>query len=323
MCCLAFSAGLYTVSVKAAELAEQSIAKLSSELRQTLEQEEASASNKVVVVMQDVDHDKVMEAFAERYPQEYAVYIAAKYDNAAEAQLSAVEGELADKAASSYRQTVYSSAQDAVLQRAIEKKREIYREYYAASNVSAVASRCSAENRVFVSEYAPVAIVELNKNEIMALSRSSKIVSIAAYSEADAEAEDLNLANSITRADYVRDTYGNSGSGVKIGIVEAVGVPDTNDSYLSSVTIYKRPGDTTVALHATEVARILVGTDPTGANDGLAPNASLYCCVSGSSTSFYSSVEWLLSSGVNIINASVSFDYAAQFPNGLYDSMNQ
>ena len=122
MCCLAFSAGLYTVSVKAAELAEKSIAKLSSELRQTLEQEEASASNKVVVVMQDVDHDKVMEAFAERYPQEYAVYIAAKYDNVAEAQLSAVAGELADKAASSYRQTAYSSAQDAVLQRAIEKR---------------------------------------------------------------------------------------------------------------------------------------------------------------------------------------------------------
>ena len=317
MCCLAFSAGLCTVSVKAAELAEKSIAKLSSELRQTLEQEEASVSNKVVVVMQDVDHDKVMEAFAERYPQEYAVYIAAKYDNAAEAQFSAVEGELADKAASSYRQTAYSSAQDAVLQRAIEKKREIYREYYAASNVSAVASRCSAENRVFVSEYAPVAIIELNKNEIMALSRSSKIVSIAAYSEADAEAEDLSLANSITRADYVRDTYGNSGSGVKIGIVEAVGVPDTNDSYLSSATIYKRPGDTTVALHATEVARILVGTDPSGANDGLAPNASLYCCISGSSTSFYSSVEWLLSSGVNIINASMGYGGY-----GTYDQMD-
>lgn len=321
--CLAFSAGLYTVSVKAAELAEKSIAKLSSELRQTLEQEEASVSNKVVVVMQDVDHDKVMEAFAERYPQEYAVYIGAKYDNAAEAQLSVVEGELADKAASSYRQTAYSSAQDAVLQRAIEKKREIYREYYAASNVSAVASRCSAENRVFVSEYAPVAIVELNKNEIIALSRSSKIVSMAAYAEKEAVPASLELANSITRADYVRDTYGNSGSGVKIGIVEAAGVPDANDSYLSSATIYKRPGDTTVALHATEVARILVGTDPSGANDGLAPNASLYCCISGSSTSFYSSVEWLLSSGVNVINASVSFDYVAQYPNGLYNSMDQ
>lgn len=157
----------------------------------------------------------------------------------------------------------------------------------------------------------------------MQLSRSSKIVSMAAYAEKEAVPASLELANKITRADYVRDTYGNSGSGVKIGMVEGKGVPDTNDYYLSSATIYNRPGDTTVALHATEVARILVGTDPTGANDGLAPNASLYCCVSGSSTSFYSSVEWLLSSGVNIINASVSFDYAAQFPNGLYDSMNQ
>ncbi|MBS6475019.1 MAG: S8 family serine peptidase [Clostridiales bacterium] len=327
LCCLAlcivFSAGLYTVSVKAVEIAEKSMAKLSSELRQALENEETSVSNKVFVVMQDVDHDEVMEEFSKRYPEEYAVYIAAKYDSAAEAQIPAVGGELADKAASSYRQTSYSSAQDAVLQRAIEKKREIYREYYAAANVSAVASRCSAENRVFVSEYAPVAIVELNKNEIMALSRSSKVVSMDAYAEKEGAPASLELANKITRADYVRDTYGNSGSGVKIGIVEAVGIPDTNDSYLSSATIYKRPGDTTVALHATEVARILVGTDSTGANDGLAPNASLYCCVSGSSTSFYSSVEWLLSSGVNIINASVSFDYAAQFPNGLYDSMNQ
>ena len=321
--CLAFSAGLYTVSAKAAEIAEKSIAKLSAELRQALENDNTSASNKVFVVMQDVDHDEVMEKFSERYPEEYAAYIAAKYDSIAEAKIPTVEGDLAYKDISFYNKTVHSSAQDAMLQRAIEKKREIYREYYAAANVSAVASRCSAENRVFVSEYAPIAIVEMNKSEVMALSKSSKIVSMAAYAEREAAPASLELANQITRADYVRDTYGNSGSGVKIGIVEGKGVPDVNDAYLSSASIYKRSGDTTVSEHATEVARILVGTDPNGKDDGLAPKASLYSCMAKDSTVFYSAVEWLLSSGVNIINASVSFDYLEQFPSGLYDLTNQ
>jgi len=62
----------------------------------------------------------------------------------------------------------------------------------------------------------------------------------------------------VSRADYVRDTFGNSGSGVKIGMIEAEGVPDTENAYLSGASITCRPGDTTVVDHATLVALIMV-----------------------------------------------------------------
>ena len=117
----------------------------------------------------------------------------------------------------------------------------------------------------------------------------------------------MELANYFTRANYVRDYCGNKGAGVKIGMIES-GVPDISDSYLTQATITKRSGSTNVLPHATRVARVLVGTNSSAADDGFAPNAHLYCCTATDPASFYDGIEWLVDSGVNVINCSFSFD---------------
>ena len=105
----------------------------------------------------------------------------------------------------------------------------------------------------------------------------------------------LSHANTITKANYVRDTCGNKGAGVKIGIIEG-DVPKKSDSFLKNADITVRSGDST-GTHATYIARILVGTDESGSADGFAPAAKLYCASQEheGEADFYGPVKWLIS----------------------------
>ena len=241
--------------------------------------------------------------FQSATPEEYEVYMNSKYST----DSSGVEP---------------SADYGKKLQSAIEHKRALYKEYYSKSNAELISEYRSAEEQFFISSYSPVVLLHTNRQTILRLAEDDRVVSITKFIEDQPLNESLQLANDITRAGYVKNEYSNTGSGVKIGQIEK-GVPKTpkEDNYLDGASITLRSGDSSND-HATLVARILVGTDPTGVkhDDGLAPDAELYSCAIAHVSEFFAGVEWLLDQGVNIINMSISLPYGAE---GSYDNISR
>lgn len=273
----------------------------------------------VYVIMEDVDSDKVMKTFEERYPEEYDTYMRAKYDPIDSDIIPTIEGDVELKEGEEGASLVESDINDEVLQKGIEVKREICKEYYAENNFGILEKYCGKEAQMFVSSYAPMAILNISKDTVMEMEKDGRVLGISKFINIKDSNEDLELANEITRADYVRDTYGNSGSGVKIGQIE-LSIPDVDDELLGDANIItnRRNDDFSVAhrnkTHAARVAKILVGTDNNGGNDGLAPDAALYSVTYEGESDFYGGIEWLVDSGVNVINMSAGVDR-----DGTYD----
>lgn len=275
--------------------------KISSELLTELSLIDDTTRVQVSVEFQDIDDEVVMQLLAEQYPSEYEVYVAAKNSPIMGNVIPTINSDISLKDGADLAES--NGIDGELLQRAIEHKREIYKELYLKYNHAMLKNYAGDPEVLFMSTYAPFAIVEVSKKTVEDISCDSNVMGISKFITGEVVAEDLNLANQITRADYVRDGYGNKGTGVKIGQIE-LEVPNTSDSYLDSANIVIRPGDTATSNHATQVARILVGTDDSGANDGLAPNATLYSCACTTISDFYTGIEWLISQGVNVINMS-------------------
>lgn len=284
--------------------------KISTELHSTFSEIESTETTLAYVQMADVDHDAVMTEFAKLYPNEYNIYVLAK--SGAKVQLTEEE--------------------ELLLQRAVELKRSVYQQFYTVSNTEKLAQFYEADARVFVSAFAPIAIVETDRSSAMKTARSESTIAITQYVEpiipestlrpgltSDEIVQHLDLSNQISRGNVLRDTYDLTGEGIKIGILEADGVPDVNDEYLQNANITIRPGDESAHQHATIVALILAAVGEDGTEHGLVPNASFYCAYSNNMNSLYYDVEWMISQGVNIINASLGILY----PDGTYDEYSQ
>lgn len=296
-------------SMSAIVSAEAANEKISDELHTSFEVLSSSDSVMAWVTLKDVDHDSVMQSFSEQYPEDYATYMNAKFDDINKSSATPLVApnlntEETMKSISLNTNSFSSSETNIGLQQAIERKRAIYKEYYSNVNADILSKYFNQEDIIFSSNYAPAAIVETTELGVKRLARNSNVISIAEFTNQKTIDESLGLANIITRADYVRDTFGNKGAGVKIGMVEAKGVPDKEDNYLKSATIYTKPGNNTTSPHATTVASIIVGTDTNGTDDGLVPNAQLYCCFAEDQSENYAAIEWLIGEGVNIINMS-------------------
>lgn len=301
-----FSGSIYSERAYAAS-------KISENLMAAYDEMDSSSATLVYVEMQDVDEEVVLAEFERLYPEEYALYSSVKFSSP-NIDLSAEQEELLDQA--------------------IIHKRQIYKQYYSNSNQQIIDRYFSEDAQLFVSSYAPVAIVESSEISTWAMARSSDVLSIYAFQEADfyndvlvseetdssgavtdAFIDDLVLANQISRADIVRDTYGLTGDGVKVGIIEASGVPDTSNLYLSSANITINQEYTGIDDHATRVTAIMAASNYAGAY-GIVPEAEYYCCAIEGSYNLFSSTEWLLDCGVNVINASLSWYNRL----GYYDS---
>ena len=268
--------------------------KFEPEQEKLLEMGEAT----ITVIKKDIDYDEIMNRFKERYPLEYETYYEAKYgDDISTKENEKIGGDL--------------------LQSAIEIKRSLFREEYSKTNSEFIQRYAAKSEIVFLSEYSPMVIVKATHDEILNLFNAEETLYVEEFKNLEGKNESLGLANLISRADYLRDTIGLTGTGVKIGMVEAEGVPDASVINLSSANLFFKSGDTNPDLHATLVARIMVGADSTGSNDGIAPNASLYCCKGKYTSTFLSGVEWLINSGVNVINASMGFGGT-----GTYDTLS-
>ncbi len=253
----------------------------------------------VFIVLKDVDHDEVMVQFKEEYPELYDLYYEAKYG---------------EEKSSHILDAGYGES----LQEALEAKREIYRKVYSDKNHSFIINNKISNEVLFSSSYSPVVIARLRHEQIIDLLDEKEVVSLSRFENKKSIEESLEIANKISRADIVRDNIGLTGNGIKIGMVEALGVPYINDVYLNGTNITIRSGDTNLRTHATYVARIMIGNGLNGNYQGVAPSANLYCCISGDELDFLGAVEWLINSGVNIINASMGFGHY-----GYYDYVSQ
>lgn len=203
----------------------------------------------------------------------------------------------------------------------IETEREIYAEMQAEKSQTFLNkyngifnSRNSSEEKLtYVSKYAPVISAKLTAKEISQLSKDLSVESI--YYAPELEAENCsNISFPLVNANYVRDTLGYSGSGIKIGMIESE-LPNPNAGYFTVSNIILDPDavqscDADDKAHANLVASIMVAKSTTVSGityKGIAPNAKLYATSFTNSGNFKPRVEWLLSQGVNVINMSAGF----------------
>jgi serine protease AprX len=178
----------------------------------------------------------------------------------------------------------------------------------AAANLvlldSFIAQNLKKENVIFVSKYAPLILVSLQKKDIEILNKNVAVQNLDLFVNAKKE-DDTAYSIPNINANYTRDTLNLKGTGVKVGIVES-GYPNKTNSQLSDRSITFDISDSEAAsrlsIHATIVTSIIVGK-----TQGIAPNASIYAVGALSRLEDYQKIEWLIDQGVVVINYSAGY----------------
>lgn len=284
-------------------------AKLTTMLKEKIDSSKDDELIDVYLFLGDVEEEEAMNTFASEYPDEYAIYMREKESDY---EFPVYNADLSLKDPEESNMPVMSEDESELLQKAIESKRTVYRNLYKEANNDFLEKYSKyIERTSFVSEYSPMIIASMYKDDIMNLIKNNDVSWMDLFTETEI-IDELALANEITRADYVRDTGGNDGTGVKIGQIEG-NVPDVSNSDLVGQTITIKSGSAASSQHATLVAQVLIGK-----SNGIAPAAHLYAASCGGAVSFYTSVEWLISQGVNVINMSCGYGGTA-----TYDDMSK
>ena len=185
-------------------------------------------------------------------------------------------------------------------------------------------SKATENSEIFyVSKYAPSIQMELTPAQIAKLAKDLSVESIY-YLPKSTAVNSSTTAIETTRANYLRDSLGYNGSGLRIGMIEG-GMPDKTLSFFNSSKIIYDPthaNDTVTTLkeiedrnHATLVASIMVGQEITvGANtyEGVVPESTLYATKYYDSSGVFNwkqGMDWLLSQYVSVINMSFAIVY--------------
>lgn len=192
------------------------------------------------------------------------------------------------------------------IQASIEEERALARAMYSDMNGKFVEEHLQDYDIVYVSQYSPVVIAELDYDGVTDLAATSDTEFLDYFD--DSCEDDMDISIPVVRANTVQNNYNYTGAGIKIGQVET-GVPDTTSAQLNSISsrIYRKSSSLSyVKPHATRVSSIMVGQQTSSLPKGVAPGASLYC-VALDDVSYIEAIEWLLSQGVNVINASCHF----------------
>ena len=195
---------------------------------------------------------------------------------------------------------IYTSEE---IQNYIEEKRAFARELYINSNYSFASENLTEDDIIYISEYSPVILIYLTKADADALSCLPNVTALELYN--GNVKNELDISIPLIEADTIRDVKSYSGSGIKVGMVE-YGEPYLTDPALSPIASNIHLKSTDLESHATTVASIIVGQSVTvnGVTvKGIVPDAELYCA-SAYICSYYEAIEWLLTNGVNVINAS-------------------
>lgn len=171
----------------------------------------------------------------------------------------------------------------------------------------AFAERMRAESREVLGadELVPVVFLRLSPTEIGELLRDPGVLSID-YAGGDYGPR-LDVARGEVRADFVHvNPAGNTGEGVRVGIIEGTRVC-TSNPYLT-VSGTRNSGGPTGA-HTTGVASCVKSTHPT--HRGIAPGAQIYSANgAGNLSNSAAAINWAVGRGCRILNLS----YGAKNP---------
>ena len=193
-----------------------------------------------------------------------------------------------------------------------ERARQYASIQYDYASVEGLQNDRKSSTRLFYSQYAPMISAELTSAEIKLLARDRRVQTI--YYSPTVQLEDqCDISIPAIGANYVRDTLGYTGSGIKIGMIES-GIPDSTESCFSGVDITYdnsiQDMEHKYSDHADMVAAIMVGQETTfhgvTYGEGIVPDADLYVTCCANSDDWRGRVEWLLSQGVHVINMSAS-----------------
>jgi len=203
-----------------------------------------------------------------------------------------------------------------------KKQAEFYASFQKEYNNIKGLQSTKDNKRLFLSQYAPMLGAELSPAEIKNMAKDSRVEKIYYSSKVELKPE-MDISLPLLRVPYTRDTLGYTGSGVKIGLIEADALPDRTKPYFTYSNIIYDPNVSTDCYddtHANMVAAIMVAKSITIGGvtyRGIAPEAELYATyyISGDYDDWRVRVEWLLSQGLNVINMSAGFKNA---PGGQY-----
>lgn len=178
------------------------------------------------------------------------------------------------------------------------ERREISRKLYKTkSNNMLEAMDIKSDNISFVSQYAPMIILNVNKNQIDNISKVSGVNEIGYYSEPVFELPTIESCQFSSGQSKLYDNLNLSGEGIKVGMIEG-GYPEPDDELDTNSIV--NVGNVGTSGHATNTAKIMVGH-----NSGFSKNISLY-----STDAKFSNIELLLTNDVKVINVSYGWLYS-------------
>ena len=181
----------------------------------------------------------------------------------------------------------------------IKTRRELCSEKYEKESSNLVVDLGIEQDRIiFMSRYAPMVIANLTVSEIRELDGDNRIQSVSYYQEPEESTCTVDSVYETSNISFTNGVFGLTGEGVKIGVFEMGGFPDSSCDELKNASI-TNVGSGYVYGHVTNTVSILVGD-----TSGIVKDAEVYC-----SNSDFENVEALLDYGVQIINVSFAWLY--------------
>lgn len=195
----------------------------------------------------------------------------------------------------------------------VEARREAYVSEYSAQNTKSLRRlNVQDEDILFQSQYSPMVVVNMSRDEIARASQNSAVTSMGLCETRTVMSESIDSCMETVEADLTVTSL--TGYGVKIGQIEP-GVPNASDTALGGkVTILSGSTDYD---HATNVAKFL---------HAVAPDVQIYAIGTGGTTtlsSFCTKVESLLNQGVRVINMSAGIERSSSNADFWYSPYEQ
>lgn len=316
---------LYVCPVNASELTST---KLDDTLIEQLDNMSAKDKVDVSVWIKDIDYSAVEKETSNRLK---------KYHNFNSEEIELLnttfsEEKLSEKTIAKMKKVDSNISVDDS-ETAIEEKRNIAVDMYEDKNENFLNSiSCNENDVIYECKYAPNIILSLDKTQIYALCENPNVTDIYYY---DKEAESLlneqnfdmtlnSLSSTstynftteqydVTGISEMRDAFGFTGSGIKIGIID---YPFANSSeidyfYDDTFVLYYCSSNAitdSYSSHGNRVSCIIAGNYSNSSTGdtfvGAVPDAKLYATAG---IDFRSALEVLLDNGVNVINSSLIF----------------
>lgn len=278
---------------------------------------------------EDIDYDKINDEVMDKVD-----------DDVSDTVLSILEANgddktLLDLQSREVKKTIEVQKQDSLdMQKAIVAEREISSSKQLSDNESNYDKLFPEDKpeKIYICKYAPNIELYLSKTQIYEVVNSSRVVklyyadqnmNITSYDnvqtyDGDEDAEYPTYFN-VTGINSSQGAFGLYGNGVNVGIYDVNFCKTEDMSYFarSNIKGTKISDDAYIARnyysHGSAVACIVGGTKKDDAGKtvymGAAPSANLYL-TAGKDFTYKKCIEYLISQGCNVINASVGVSYA-------------